>query len=272
MTGLRLMGEVMSMELRRAFSYRADFWIGFFAGTLARVGMAYFLWRAIFEYSQAERIGGFTFSEMILYSILAFLVDQIVRASSFKTGIISREIYDGTLTRYLLYPISVFKYKFSISFAQAVAGGSQFIIGIAFYALIFGWPQSPALSLTSVIFGMVCLIPAMITFFLVAFLVELTAFWADNVWSLLVMLRFISAFFGGAFLPLSLFPQKIHDIFVWLPFYHMIGVPVGVFMGRVPVTSVLESITISFIWGLVFYVSLSFVWRRGVRKFSGVGI
>jgi ABC-2 type transport system permease protein len=263
--------EIVSIELRKAFSYRADFWIGFFIATVARVGMAYFLWKSVFEYSQATVIAGRTFSQMVLYSILAFLVDQVVRAT-LKAGIVMREIYDGSLTRYLLYPVSVFKFKFSMCFTQSLVGLSQLGLGILFYALVFGWPEAPVFSPGAVALGVVSLFPAMLSFFLIAFVIELTAFWADNVWSLLVMLRFISAFFGGAFLPLELFPERAQQILKLLPFYQMIGVPVNAFMGRLALEDVGQSMLISLAWSALIYGVFKLVWRRGIRQYSGVGI
>jgi ABC-type uncharacterized transport system permease subunit len=41
--------HVLSIELKKAFSYRVDFWIQFLIGTTADLMVSYFLWRAIFS-------------------------------------------------------------------------------------------------------------------------------------------------------------------------------------------------------------------------------
>ena len=61
----RVFLNVVSMQARQRLSYRADFWIEAVAGFIVTVTVAWFRWRAIFEGSGEETIGGFTLRGMI---------------------------------------------------------------------------------------------------------------------------------------------------------------------------------------------------------------
>lgn len=269
---LKLALSIASIELRKALAYRTDFWVSFIFGTISRVGLAYFLWKSIFEFAQQKNIGGFTFQQMLLYSALSYFVDQLVRSSTLKTSSLAREIYDGTLTRYLLYPVRIFPFKFSIAFTHVFVGFLQLLLGLVVYTLLFGWPEAPALQGFAFVGCLLICIPAMLCFFLMVYLIELIAFWADNVWSLNVMLKFISAFLGGAFLPLDLFPDTVKTFLWYLPFYHIIGVPTNLLMGRLGLETVLPSILILGLWSVILFSIVRILWSRGVKRFSGVGI
>ena len=69
--------------------------------------------------------------------------------------------------------------------------------------------------------------------FLILNVVEMTAFWADNVWSLSVMTRNIISVFGGYIIPISMYPPWSQPLLKFLPFQYLIGFPVKTMMGQV---------------------------------------
>ena len=100
----------------------------------------------------------------------------------------------------------------------------------------------------------------------------LVAFWADNVWSLNVMLRFTSELLGGMMLPLSLFPQWAQDVLVWTPFPYLFYVPVMTLLGRGRAGGVAAGRgRLGGLDRVERFVSLA-VWRRGTLAYTGVGI
>ena len=194
---------VFSMELRKVFSYRADFWLHMIGGFVSQFVVAYFLWQAIFEYNKVDQIGGYTFQLMIAYYIMAPFVDRIVRANN--SFIISQEIYEGTLSRYLIYPVNYLGFRFVSTLAHATVGLVQMTLGVGLIFLIWGIPEGVNLDLSSLAMGLASCFMSIVVYYLMASTLEMVAFWADNVWSLLVMLQFTTAFVGGGLIPLSVF-------------------------------------------------------------------
>jgi ABC-type uncharacterized transport system permease subunit len=94
---------------------------------------------------------------MMFYYLLVPLIDRVNRG--FDNFQLSREIYDGSLTRYLLYPVSFFWYKYIGQLARAVISVVQLMFGLAAFLVIFGRPDGCDISIVSFIQSMfLCLL------------------------------------------------------------------------------------------------------------------
>lgn len=262
--------QVFSIEIRKVLSYRVDFWMQFLANVLAQVAIAYFLWKAIYDYRGVDELGGYSFAAMMLYYLCVPLVNRMIRGP--EMAFISQEIYDGTLNRYLIYPISFFGYKYVAHMAQSFIYALQFLVGIGVYGLLFDIPPDVRLGWTSFVMGFGAGFIGSLLYFIFASILELVAFWADNVWSLLVMLRFFIHFFGGALIPLSLFPEWSRPILDILPFGYLASFPIRCFMGDLNWLDWTKGLLIMTLWIIVLSRILWKVWHRGTLQYTGVGI
>lgn len=262
--------HVLSLELKKAFSYRLDFWITFVVGTAIDIGVSYFLWKAVFLAQNAQVMAGYSFHAIVFYYLFASFTMRITRGND--RGYISQEIYDGGLTRYLLYPVSFLGYKFVTHFAQQLLGILQFLIAFAFLFGIMGLPADQNISASSILAGLgTCLLAGLLHFMLTTCL-ELVAFWQDVIWNLMVMLRFIVMLLGGGMIPLAFFPAWGQKLVALTPFPALIAFPVKTFLGQITLAEWFSNIGTIGLWAAVFATIASIVWTRGVRQYSGVGI
>jgi len=269
-SGFGWITHLFSLEIRKVLSYRVDFWINFLGAVVTEMAIAYFLWKAVFEVRHSDQIGGYSFKAMLLYYILVALARRTVMA--FDHGILSMEIYDGSLNRYLVYPVSLFSYKYVSWIANAFVTYVQLLVSMAIFVAAFGVPMDRHLSFESIALGTVALWAASSVYYLFSMLFEMVAFWAESVWSLLVMLRFTVALLGGALIPIALFPDWSKGAMRWLPFQHLVSLPVRTIMGEVGLAELSSSLGVLLFWGVVISAALAWVWRRGTLKYSGVGI
>ena len=168
--------------------------------------MAYFVWLAVFGASGSERLGGFTFRGMVLYYVLAVLLGKIVRGQERDISM-SQDIYEGSLTKYLLYPCTYFWFKYAEHLGSLAPALVQLVLLGSVSALLL--EPGGEFTITPMTVGMtvVAVAAANLMSFLIVYPAQGVAFWADNVWTLNVMVRFTSELLGGLMLPLSLFPQ-----------------------------------------------------------------
>ncbi len=261
--------QVLSLELRRTFAYRFEFWFRFIGVLFANIAIAYFLWKAIYEHSGEATFQGFTFKAMIFYYVLVPLTENITR--SHDPGFVSTEIYSGTLTRYLIFPMPFFLYKYSSTLATVTVAAGQMLIVVVGYALIVGFPAELQVSPSSLALGLLAaMVASLLNFFMVS-CIEMVAFWADNIWSLSVMLMFCTRLLGGALLPLALFPERAQAIIPYTPFPYLVSFPVLTMMGKVAVEDWTRGMVILVIWIALLAFLHRIVWKRGSLKFSGVG-
>ncbi|MDH5656320.1 MAG: ABC-2 family transporter protein [Spirochaetia bacterium] len=261
---------VFSSEIKKMLSYRVDFWLQFPALVLIQIFLAYFLWDSIFESRGASELGGYSFHGLMLYYLMAPLMDRILRGVELR--FMSFDIYEGTLSRYLIYPVSFFLYKYIQHAAQSFISFLQFAVMLSLFAVIFHVPEEISLTLTSFLTGMMILVSASLMYFILASIFECIAFWADNVWSLMVMLRLTIFFLGGGMIPLNFFPDWSLEVLLYTPFPYMTYFPIRAFFGYLSVQEFYAGMTVIGSWILILSLSLRLIWKRGLLVYSGVGM
>ncbi len=266
-----LFGHVLSIEARKLMSYRAEFWLNSAFGFLAQFAIIYFLWEAMFAESGQSIIAGYSFHDMLLYYILAILLTKLVRGQE-RQAALATEIYEGSYTRYIVYPIGFFRYKYA-QHLGALAPISVQVMLFALVAALFIDRQSLAqISPGSVAATIVVVAIGNLLHFLIKAPIEGVAFWADNVWSLDVMLRFVVGILGGMMLPLDLYPQWAQELLTWLPFQYLTYFPVRVLLGAVSGAELATGIAVALCWAAILAALVRVVWKRGDLHYTGVGI
>ncbi len=268
---LDLFGRIVSLESRKLMSYRVDFWLNVLVSFATQLAVAYFLWLAIFDYTGEETLGGFTFEGMVLYYVLAILLGRLVRGQE-RDLAVAQDIYQGTLTKYLLYPSDYFGFKYAAHLGDLVPGVVQLLLFGAISLTVLELPADVAITPLTVAMAAVLVAVANLLTFLLRFTIMLVAFWADNVWSLNVMLRFSSELLGGLMLPLSLFPEWARAGLAWTPFPYLFYVPVMTLLGEVPPAEWLRALVVAAAWSAAMAGIALAVWRRGTLSYTGVGI
>ncbi len=262
--------HVFLMELRSLIAYRADFWINFIGRTFFSLVVAYYLWAAVFSYTDSEVMKGFTISGMIFYYLIVPLIFRIQQGQGI--GFLSREIYDGSLNKYLLYPISLYHYKMMTYLANSLFFLLQLFLILFIYNILFYNPEIFYFSFINIIAFLCILAVVSVTFFYLFTIVELLAFWYDSIWSLGVILRFGSSFLGGALIPLSFFPEWARYLISFTPFPYLIDFPMRSLQGALSVSEFFTKILITICWLLFFRFVSRRIWEKGKYVYTGVGI
>jgi ABC-2 type transport system permease protein len=195
----------------------------------------------------------------------------MARSSVQKISLVMQEIYDGSLARFLLYPVSFFDFKFSRVLTLVLMGLVQMIMGYVLLAYFFGTDFDLFLP-SSIIMGLVAIVPGVLLYFVISFVLEMVAFWAEGVWSLNVILRFTSSFLGGGLMPISMFPEALQQVIKWLPFYAMLGAPTSAFLGKMTSAELAIDLAVATAWLIVLTALARWVWTKGIKQFSGVGM
>jgi ABC-2 type transport system permease protein len=259
-----------SVEIRRILSYRVDFWLQFIGGALTQIGTAYFLWNAIFTFNNTQSMRGYTFSALMLYYLMVPLVDRMIRGS--EMGFIALEIFEGTLSRYLIYPVHVFTYKYVKQLSQCLVFSFNLVFSLLIFFLIFGVPSGVNISLFSAAKGLGAILLATYLFFILSSILEMIAFWVEMIWSLLVMLRMIILLLGGGMIPLAFFPEIIQRVIKFTPFPYLVSFPINTLWGKISTVEWLDGVWTILLWSAILSVIAYIVWKKGIREYTGVGI
>jgi ABC-2 type transport system permease protein len=266
----KLFWEIFTVEARKKMSYRADFWINSVAGIFVHLSFYWFLTYALFA-SGRPLLAGFSLKGMILYYVFVTLIGRLVQSMDLEMGI-SQDIYDGGLSRYLLYPV---RYG-AVKYAQQWGGLAPQVLQLLLFGImapfILGIPPEVKITVPSILMAAVSIILANLLHFLLIRPVQAVSFWADNVWSLLVAARFGMAMLGGQLLPLQLFPEWAQQLLAWLPFPYLYSFPTLTLLGSVNPADWARGVVITIFWCLAATLAGNVVWQRGDLQYTGVGI
>jgi ABC-2 type transport system permease protein len=264
-----LVRDLLTSEVRRRMSYRADFWISALASIAVRVAVSAFIVKAVFAGSGRAGVAGFAESEMFLYYVAVILVGKLVQSTDLEQGI-SQDIYEGGLTRYLLYPVPYGVVKYVQQIGALGPAAIQILVFGAWIPFVVGVPAGVSAGTVAMAVG--AIVVANLLNFLITFPVQLVSFWADNVWSLMVMHRFASALLGGMLAPLALFPDGARQALEALPFRYLFAFPVETLLGRLSPAEWAIGMAVALGWCGVLAVVGRAVWRRGTYQYTGVGM
>ncbi len=266
----RLFWDVLTVEARKRMSYRADFWITSIVGTLVSFSFFWFLTYALFA-SGRPTLAGFSVQGMILYYFFVTLIGRLVQSTELDMGI-SQDIYDGSLSRYLLYPVRYGFVKYAQQWGALTPQMLQLILFGSLAPLVVGIPEEIHITVTAVAMATVSIAVANLLYFLLLRPVQAVAFWADNVWSLLVAARIGMSMLGGQLLPLQLFPEWAQSILAWLPFPYLYSAPARTLLGMVSLSEWAMGLAITAAWCGIIAAIGNRIWRRGDLQYTGVGM
>lgn len=261
---------VLAMELRKILAYRSDFWITFLGQTFIQLFLGRALWQSVFEAQNVTEMNGMSLDTITLYYLIAPIGTRILAGENI--GFISREIYEGTFSRYLIYPLSFFNYKTITYLTYSLFYASQLFILFILYSLIYLGHFPDLATIGCALAGIITFLLASVACMSISMSIELLALWADNIWSLMVSFRFFMSFLGGAFIPLVFFPEWAKKILEYTPFPYFVNFPIQTFMGNVSFHDWIRQASVLLLWILVCAVISKLIWKKGQYEYTGVGI
>ena len=253
-------------SLSRNLTYKINFLLMMVIPVFVFFAIKYNLWHSIYTTNSYNSIQGYSLDEMIKYQFWVLIFDLFVKAHFFSQNI-SADIRWGKISSFLLYPFGFIPYQLSVFFSIKII---QLFIGAfsLLAAVIFGWVPVP--SLVALFQAVVFILMVSCFWFFTQLIIGFIAFWLEETWSINISVRFISAFLSGSIIPLDLFPDTMGKILLWTPFPYLTYIPARLLMG--------ESIELGFsffvllVWILILLLFVQWIWKKGLRLYTGAGI
>ena len=264
---MKKQSAIIKAYWQRALTYRFEVMM-YRVGEMGEMIALILMWTAI--YGDQELIRGFSIREMITYILIGNLFNAMIR--NFLTGIVSADIKEGRLSAFLLMPISYFQFVISreigrISVATFMSVISQSLIIMLFFGSFI--INADGLYLLMIL---IMVILAFFTELLLSYLIGLSAFWFDDVDGLHSTVGRVQKFFSGGYFPLSLLPAGFVGVSYFLPFAYSFFVPAQLYLKKIDLVAGAKGIGVQMIWILILYGISIFMWKRGLKRYEGVGI
>jgi len=261
--------RIFRVSLIERMTYRGDFLFGTVLRFLPIVTTV-LLWKAVYDGSGQQELGGFRYREMIAYLLLTNISRMFSSMPGLAAGV-AREVREGTLKRYLIQPLDLVGFLMASRVAHKVAYITMSFLPYAglFYVCrgyFDGFPDALTLAAYAL---------SLVLAFLVGFgfeaCVGMVGFWFLEVTSLLYIVMTLNFFISGHMLPLDLLPQPWAGILKVLPFQYMAYFPAVVFQGKVRGTELALHLGLELFWAVAFLVLARVLYRAGLRRYSAFG-
>lgn len=259
--GLRIARTLMSVYYAYMVEYRAELLFWMLSGSLPLILMGVWI--------QASQNGQFGLSptEFARYFLAAFIVRQFTVV--WVIWEFEREVVEGKLSFRLLQPLDPFWHHFMAHFAERFAR-LPFALGlIALFFILY--PQATWIpSLGTFLLFLFVVGFAFVLRFLMQYTFAMFSFWTERANALEQFWFLFYLFLSGMIAPLEVFPPVVRTIALCTPFPYLINFPASLLVG-LPNIEVGRGLLVMLIWTIVFYGLWRWLWRRGLKQYSGMG-
>jgi len=247
--------------------YRADFFL-WGISTLIDTIIFLFLWITI--YGQQQIIGGFNLAQTVTYLIGVGIISDFI--SVYVGQRIEKDVQNGGLNTYLIKPIS---YPIALLFSSIANKPINIVIRLLVYICVaFFFRDKFILTLDPLVWVtfLFSFVMAFIINFLINFSFGCISFWTTTSRGMFGILYTITAVFSGGYAPLTFFPQWFQAIASFTPFSYTRYFPMLIYLKQLSNAEIIKGIAIQIGWIVALLLVARFLWRRGVRRYEGVGI
>lgn len=227
----------------------------------------YFLWLALLPENQT--ILGYTRDLMLTYILGTSIISSVVISNrSYEVG---DEINNGNLSNFLLRPINYLSYQFSRDLGDKAMNIVFSITELTVLFMILRPPLFVQTDLGLLSLTVFACVLGMVMYFFINFLLGMIGFWSAEVWAPRFIFVTLLTFFSGGLFPLDILPASIFSALSYLPFTYLLFFPLKIYLGQLAAGEIIRGLIISSIWAGVLFLTVKYVWNRGLRLYTAYG-
>jgi len=265
----RLYTILIRAAWQEMLEYRIQSLLWILTGGFPFVMMAVWLTITSETGSVGSKSGAWNASDFVTYYLLAAVVRHIVE--SHLSQVWDHDIRMGELSAKLLKPLHPLHYYLTLRMlGWKLFMGAALIPLVIFFGITSGMVRLSPDPVLWIAF-LVSLVLALFNDVFLASIIGVLGFWTTQTHNLSGVINGVGQFMAGYIAPLALFPAWFQAISNVLPFRFTLGFPIETIMGRLSYSDVLAGLGMSAVWTLAFFLVYGVLYRRGIRRYEGVG-
>jgi ABC-2 type transport system permease protein len=229
-------------------------------GNIIYLGVAYYLWRSI--YQGADVLRGLTFNQTFLYVGLGSAIFILLK--TYTDWYMNFEIREGIIAMYLTKPIDLGFYMLFVSLGALVMNIMAITIPtVLMMTLVFKvqFVFGPGLLLFPL-----SLLLAFLVSFCIDYSIGLLGFYSESIWGMSTTKEIIVTAFSGALVPLQFFPDAIEKILMWLPFQAIYHTPLTMITKPDQGWDVyIPMLAVQLLWVLALFVATRLFYNQAIK-------
>ena len=260
MLNVRKARTLLMAHYAHMLEYRAEIFLWALSNSLPIILMGVWI--------KASEGGNFDFTpqEFARYFFSVFIVRQLT--TIWVIWEFEREVLEGKLSLRLLQPLDPVWHHVARHLAEKMTRIPLIALFCGLFFLLY--PQAAWIpSLNNLCLSLVAIAFAFILRFAIQYTFAMLAFWTERASAVQQFWFLFYVFLSGTIAPLEVFPDTVRQIVEWTPFPYLMHFPATLLMG-LPV-NFFRSILIMFGWTTIFIVLNRWLWRKGLKQYSGMG-
>ncbi len=236
-----------------------------FIGNIIYMIIIYFLWKAIFNSSPTGVVNGMTFSDTMIYLVLAGSMVSMVEV--FLVWQMSRKVQQGTIVLDLLKPIRFGAYTFFSNTGEVVV---RFFIVFLPTAIAVYFLSGCAIPLGM---NLLRFLPSFILGFLINYMINMMigtlCLFTQSSWGINIMKEVIISLLSGASIPLVFFPDEIRVIVERLPFQSIYHTPLQMLLhSDLSAQTIGKMYATQLMWVVILFGGATLFWKWSLNKIT----
>jgi ABC-2 type transport system permease protein len=253
--------------MQNALEYRGAFMLNLI-NSIWPILIQFFLWSSLYRATDGM-LFGYTYAQMITYTIFANIVQQFLR-----TGYeyeINNDVKNGGLDKFIVRPIGYFNFYMTSFFGGKLVMSVFVFVLLGTAALIINSVFGAVVTLTGIAMFLAVLVLACALNFIIFFCVGMLAFWLTEIGFFFEAVRIVFIAASGGIFPLDVLGPGAVAILNWLPFRYTVNFPVDVICGRLTAEQVLPGLLVMGLWIVVLRFAANALWRKGLKRYIAAG-
>lgn len=252
--------------IMESLHYRLGTFVTLFANLIYLV-LVYYLWKAIYASSGVDVVNGMTFTDTMIYLILATSLFNFLEM--FVVWDMSRSIQSGKIILDLLKPMKFRTYTFwSYSGSHVVSFIMTFIPTFIVVLIVTHGAIHMGMNL---LWFIISTLFALIVNFNIEMIVATVCLYTESTWGINIVKETIVLLLSGASIPLAFFPDKLRAAVEYMPFRAVYDIPLSILLqknGSDTLEGLLPMFGFQLLWIVILTCAGSLFWNYSVKKIT----
>ena len=255
--------SLVKMGIMDALQYRLGIVI-MIIGNLLYLIIVYYLWKAIFASSNSDTVNGLSFTDTLIYLVLAAAIFNFMEMYDIVWHI-GNCIRSGKIVLELLKPIKYKKYLFWLYSGRFV---TNFLFTfLPTFIIVVVLTKGTIVLGINLIFFVISLIMAININYCIDFFVGTICFHTESIWGINIMKQVIVLLLSGATVPIAFFPKNLKKIVYYLPFQYIYNAPLSLLIDNgLRTKDIITTLLTQFIWCILTSIISNIFWEKSLKN------
>lgn len=235
------------------------------AGNLLYLIVVYYLWQAIYSSAGTDIVNGLTFSDTLIYLVLATALYNFMEM--YIVWDIGRSIQTGEIALKLLKPVQFRRYVFWSNSGMFVM---KFFFTFLPTFIVVEIVTNGAVPLgINLLYFLISAAMAISINFSIDFFIGTVCLYTESIWGINIMKQVIVLLLSGATIPLAFFPEPFKTIVSYMPFQSIYNAPLTILLnGNPDAKQLLTTLGTQLFWCAAMILFTKLFWKLSVKKIT----